>query len=109
MLADEPITVFGDGKSSRDYTYVSDVAAAFLKSASLPGRNVFNIGTGIGTTVLELVSMLSRATGFDREPDFVPPRVGEVAKISLDATHASNELGWRPLINIETGLSQTAA
>ena len=57
-----------------------------------------NIGTGVDTTVLELVSMLSRATGFDREPDFAPPRVGEVAKISLDATHAASELSWRPLI-----------
>jgi UDP-glucose 4-epimerase len=101
-------TVFGDGTQTRDYIYVGDVVAAALAAAGATTTGPVNIGTGVEATVLELVELLGRlgeVEGF--EPEFAPARTGEVQRISIDASRAEAELGWRPATSLEDGLRLT--
>jgi UDP-glucose 4-epimerase len=101
-------TVFGDGKQTRDYIYVGDVVSAMLAAAEAETSGPINIGTGIETDVLELVSALSElGGGGDFEPEFAPPRTGEVQRISIDPARAERELGWRAEVGLSEGLSVT--
>ncbi len=101
-------TVFGDGKQTRDYIYVGDVVSAMLAAAEAETSGPINIGTGIETDVLELVSALGELGGSgDFEPDFAPPRTGEVQRISIDPARAASELGWRAEMDLSEGLRVT--
>jgi UDP-glucose 4-epimerase len=101
-------TVFGDGRQTRDYIYVGDVVAAALAAAASKSSGPVNVGTGRETDVLELVEVLRRFGGAESfEPEFAPPRPGEVQRISLDASRAERELGWRPGTTLEDGLRLT--
>ncbi|HUC07624.1 MAG TPA: NAD-dependent epimerase/dehydratase family protein [Solirubrobacterales bacterium] len=102
-------TVFGDGKQTRDYIYVGDVVAAMLAAAESEATGPVNIGTGVETDVLELVQALGELgdSGNSFEPEFAPPRTGEVARISIDPGRAESELGWRPQMGLKEGLRVT--
>jgi len=101
-------TVFGDGKQTRDYIYVGDVVSAMLAAAEAETSGPINIGTGIETDVLELVSALAELGGAgDFEPDFAPARTGEVQRISIDPTRAASELDWRAEMDLREGLRVT--
>ncbi len=101
--AGERPTVYGDGRQTRDYIYVGDVVAAALAAAESEASGPINVGTGIETDVLELARRLGELGGVDSfEPELAPPRPGEVQRISLDASRAERELGWRA----ETGLAE---
>jgi UDP-glucose 4-epimerase len=108
LRAGERPTVFGDGTQTRDYIYVGDVVAAALAAAASEFSGPINIGSGIETDVMELARLLSEIGGVDDfEPELAPPRAGEVQRISLDASRAERELGWRAKTSIEAGLRQT--
>lgn len=101
-------TVFGDGKQTRDYIYVGDVVAAMLAAAESQATGPVNIGTGVETDVLELVSALGELGGDGGfEPEFAPPRTGEVQRISIDPGRAERELGWRAEMGLAEGLRVT--
>jgi UDP-glucose 4-epimerase len=101
-------TVYGDGTQTRDYIYVGDVVGAALAAAESAAGGAFNIGAGRETSVLELVEALARIGGVEGfEPEFAPPRAGEVQRIALDAAHAERELGWRPEVGLDEGLKRT--
>jgi UDP-glucose 4-epimerase len=101
-------TVYGDGRQTRDYIYVGDVVAAVLAAAESEATGPLNIGTGKETDVLELAEALGRLGGADGfEPEFAPPRAGEVQRIALDASRAEGALGWRPRTGLEEGLRLT--
>jgi UDP-glucose 4-epimerase len=101
-------TVFGDGKQTRDYIYVGDVVSAMLAAAEAETSGPINIGTGIETDVLELVSALGELGGAGNfEPEFAPPRTGEVQRISIDPARAASELGWRAEMDLSEGLRVT--
>jgi UDP-glucose 4-epimerase len=97
--------IFGDGRQTRDYVYVGDVARATLAAAGHTG--VFNVGTGRETSVLELYDECRRATGAAVEPDFAPPRLGELGRSFLDPERASRELGFRATTSLAEGLAAT--
>jgi UDP-glucose 4-epimerase len=101
-------TVYGDGTQTRDYIYVGDVVAAALAAAESGFTGPVNIGTGRETSVLELAEALGRLGGVESfEPELAPPRAGEVQRISLDASRAERELGWRPATSLDQGLRLT--
>jgi UDP-glucose 4-epimerase len=101
-------TVFGDGKQTRDYIFVGDVVAAALAAAESAVTGPVNIGTGIETDVLELAEALGRLAGAENfEPEFAPPRTGEVQRITIDASRAERELDWRPAMALDEGLHLT--
>ena len=101
-------TIYGDGTQTRDYIYVGDVVEAALAAAESEATEPVNIGTGEEASVLDLVETLAKLGGNESfEPEFAPPRAGEVQRISLDASRAEELLGWRPTKSLEEGLRLT--
>ena len=107
LLAGERPIVFGDGLQTRDYIHVDDVVAANLAAVESEAAGAFNVGTGVETTVLQLVEALAPHAEGEWEPDHQPERPGEVRRIAIDATRAGEELGWRAAVGLENGLTQT--
>jgi UDP-glucose 4-epimerase len=98
--------IFGDGRQTRDYVYVHDVARATLAAAGRDG-GVFNVGTGAETSVLELYDACRRVAEVELEPEFAPARFGELQRSVLDVSLAERELGWRPEQTLDEGLRAT--
>ncbi|HVF40644.1 MAG TPA: NAD-dependent epimerase/dehydratase family protein [Gemmatimonadaceae bacterium] len=116
ILDGKPLTIFGDGLQTRDYVYVGDVArAVFLgATADLPpaariDARAFNVGTGIGTSVVDLARMLQEAAGSNAEIAFAPKRAGEQQESFLSIDKARRELGWEPMVTLPEGLAKTFA
>ena len=98
-------TIFGDGRQTRDYVYVGDVVSANLAAAASDATGSYNIGTGVETSVVDLVDALRRlGDGRDFEPELAPERAGEVQRNYLDITRARETFGWEPQTDLETGL-----
>lgn len=108
MLLDLPVVINGDGEQRRDFVYVSDVARANVLALECGNNAVYNLGTGVGTTVNEIYRRLREITGYGFPPRHGEPKLGEVRDSYLDATKAQCELGWRPEIALDVGLRQTA-
>jgi UDP-glucose 4-epimerase len=104
----EKSKIFGTGTQTRDYVYVTDVVAATL-AASTQGGGVFNVGTGVETSVLDLYERIQRVSGIEREPEFAPGRPGELQRSVLDPSLAMSELGWEPRRSLDDGLAETWA
>jgi UDP-glucose 4-epimerase len=105
-------TIYGDGKQTRDYDFVGDVVAANLAAADADGAGPYNVGTGVETSVLELVDTLRSLAGDaagDFDPVFEPDRPGEVRRIAIDPSLARDELGWEPRVDLREGLERTLA
>jgi UDP-glucose 4-epimerase len=109
MLEGRQPVIYGDGKQTRDFVYAGDVADAFMRAIKKGSGTVFNIGTGIETTVLELWEGCASAAGYDGEVRFAPKRLGELERISLDWSRAKRKLGWEPATDLSKGLASTAA
>ena len=111
LLDGAPVTIFGDGRQTRDYVFVEDVVDAFVAGGEhpdAPGARV-NIGTGVETSVLELYDALRAVAGFGDEPEFAPARPGELGRIALDCGGARRVLGWAPKADLADGLARTWA
>jgi UDP-glucose 4-epimerase len=100
--------IYGDGRQTRDYVYVGDVARALLAAAGHDG-GIFNVGTGMETSVLELYDGVRRVSGSEQEPELAPARIGELQRSVLDVSLAERELRWRPQHPLEDGLERTWA
>jgi UDP-glucose 4-epimerase len=101
-------TVFGDGRQTRDWVEVGDVARANLVAGDA-GSGVtgpVNIGTGREISVIDVLGTLVRVSGSDNgsEPEFAPPRPGEVQRSCLEVTRAREVIGWEAKIELEDGL-----
>jgi UDP-glucose 4-epimerase len=101
--------VFGDGDQTRDYVYVADIVEAMLAAGDSSAVGTFNIGTGVETSVLELGGMIADACDRPFEPEMAPPRPGEVQRIAIASSLATDELGWTAGTALPDGLVQTAA
>jgi UDP-glucose 4-epimerase len=98
--------IFGEGKQTRDYAYVGDVARATLAALGHEG-GVFNVGTGRETSVLELYDLCRRVSGSDIEATHAPARVGELQRSVLDTSRAASELGFTAFVELDDGLQAT--
>lgn len=98
--------IFGDGRQTRDYVYVGDVAQATLAAVGQSG-GVFNIGTRIETSVVALFAACLAVTGIDVEAEHAPARAGELQRSVLDPSAATNVLGWRAETSLDEGLRAT--
>lgn len=105
-----PIEIWGDGEVTRDYLYVSDVADAFAKAVDYSGpASVFNISSGSGTSLNELLSAIEEVLGKSVDRSYLPARSFDVPVSILDNSFARKELGWEPKISLQDGLHRTAA
>ena len=107
MLKDEPIMVYGDGSSSRDYVYVGDVVEANLAALKSTVSNAYNISTGEETSIRELVDKIKKITDSNSQVQFKEGRSGELQASCLDNTRAKLELGWSPKVNLDEGIRKT--
>jgi UDP-glucose 4-epimerase len=113
MMAGETPTIFGDGLTSRDFTYIDNAVSANLlacqaPSAAATGR-VFNIGTGESHTLNEVYAAIAGLLGFAGKPIYGPPRAGDIRHSLADISRASNELGYQPTARFHEGLRKTVA
>jgi UDP-glucose 4-epimerase len=97
------VTIYGDGRQTRDYLYVRDAVRAFLAAAHSDVDGVLNISTGVETTVLDLARAIGVRTTFARE------RAGEITRSCLDPQRAGRRLGWRAQTPLVEGLRETLA
>jgi UDP-glucose 4-epimerase len=107
LRSGERPTVFGDGLQTRDYVHVHDVVAANLAAADSDIFGPVNIGTGVETSVLDIVEALAPHAKGDFSADHQPERPGEVRHIAIDASRAREELGWEARVPLTEGLEQT--
>jgi UDP-glucose 4-epimerase len=111
LLAKQPLTVFGDGRQTRDYVFVKDVARAnvLASTAALPAGTdldapAINIATGTQRSVLDLAQSVGQVMKVAPELEFAPPRPGELFRSSLAIGKAKSVLGWAPEVRFEDGL-----
>jgi UDP-glucose 4-epimerase len=109
MLRGDPVKIFGDGKKTRDYLFVSDIVDANMRAASGPSGVVANLGWGREVSDLEVFETIAAATGYRKPPVYVPARPGEVQRISLDAGLARDTWGWRPTVTFREGVERVVA
>jgi UDP-glucose 4-epimerase len=117
----EKITVFGDtyntpdGSCVRDYIHVVDLAKAhvaaikYMEQESFTGYDVFNIGTGNGSSVLEVIKAFENATGVKLKYEVGPPRDGDVEQVWGDVTKSSELLNWKASLDLDTMMSSAWA
>ena len=109
LLANQPITIYGDGEQSRDFTYIENVVEANLLALKAPNAagTLCNIGCGERITLNRLVSLLEQQLGVSAQVIFAPPKAGDVRHSLADIERARAILRYRPKITVEEGLRRT--
>ena len=109
LLAGKRPVIYGDGSQSRDFTYVANVVDANLRALVAPQADgaAINIATGRRITLNRLLAALNRQTGRALKARYVPSRPGDVRHSLADVTRARQRLGYRPIVDFETGLRDT--
>jgi UDP-glucose 4-epimerase len=103
----KPIEIWGDGSIRRDYIHVDDVVSALLRAMSYSGQDhIFNIGSGQSVSLNELLDFIRRRVEREIAVIYKPARSFDVKENVLDITRAAKELGWKPSIDLETGLDR---
>lgn len=108
IMDGKTITIWGDGSVTRDFIYVEDVANAFVKALTQQSPyRVFNIGSGVGLSLRELLSRMERITGIKPKVEYSAGRPIDVSTNVLDSTRANECMDWRAETDCETGLRKT--
>lgn len=109
ILHDQQPPIFGNGKQSRDFTYIDNVVQANLRSAVAPGirHQVFNVANGRDTRVIDLVSAINKTLGKSVKPEFLPVRAGDVFRTCADISRIRKVIGFRPEVDFAEGLKRT--
>lgn len=104
----QPI-INGDGKNTRDYVYVEDIARANILALSPKARGAYNIGTGKETTVNEIFEKIVGAIGRPVKKIYGPRKPGEQRRSAVSARKIKRELGWEPKVGLDKGIEKTVA
>lgn len=109
IMNDQQPPIFGNGKQSRDFTYIENVVSANVLAATTPGikHEVFNVANGRDTTVLEIVDTINKVVGKNIKPQHLPIRKGDVFKTLADISKIKEKLGFRPVVDFEEGMKRT--
>lgn len=111
MMHKEQPTILGDGRQSRDFTYIENVISANLLACAAPAERVngkaFNIAAGEKFSLLEMYELLKELTGFSKPPVFAASRAGDVRDSLADTSRAESAMGYKVLINFKEGLRRT--
>ena len=109
-LQGEPLPLYGDGSTARDYTWVADIVRAVLVAVERPqGYQVINVGRGAPVTLSELVGALGRVLGAAPRVAYLPEQPGDVPITHADIRRARERLGWEPTVDLEEGLRRYVA
>ena len=109
LLKGMPLTVFGDGTMVRDYLYVTDVAVAISRVVSCdePRHSVYNIGSGVGHSVNDIVAAIEKALGRSGEIEHREQPRSFAQSVVLDTRRFTGEFGWRPTVSLDRGVAMT--
>jgi len=107
MLSGRPPTIFGDGRQTRDFVFVTDVADAVVRGAEAGNGKLLNIGTGVETSVNQIAALLVELTGSKVRPGYGPDRPGDVRRSVVDPSAAAVHLGWQASTPLREGLRRT--
>jgi len=100
----KPITIYGDGGQTRDFTYVSDVVAGTILAMQRGGSGIYNLGSGERISVNELIILLEQAIGRKITKIYIEKQMGDVDQTWADIQKAERELGYRPRVKIAEGI-----
>jgi len=105
----EPITIFGKGDQIRDYVYIEDILPFFEQAAStdISKNKILNMGTGNGTTILEIVKNISEILGIEPKIEYQAARPGEIGNFVSDTTLLRDTFGNTPSTDVKIGLQKT--
>jgi UDP-glucose 4-epimerase len=109
MLNNEQPIINGNGRQTRDFVFVDDVVQANLAVMSQEAQGVYNVGTGVETSVNELFRMLAGLTGSPCKEVHGPAKVGEQIRSVIDSSRLKQEVGWEPETSLAEGLEKTVA
>ena len=111
VLAGQPLIIYGDGTQSRDFVFVADVVSAVVNASIGPNfeSGVFNIGTGMETTINGLAQMIIELSGSSSSISHANSRAGELHRSLADISRAMTSLDFRPNVSLRDGLSDTLA
>jgi UDP-glucose 4-epimerase len=107
-LRNQNIEIWGDGSATRDFIYVGDVAAAVYLATVAPVSGVFNVGTGTGLSLRDILVQITEAVGRTPSVEWLPPRSFDVPRIVLDAKKLKEATGWRDKTSLRDGVAITA-
>jgi UDP-glucose 4-epimerase len=107
LLSGEKARINGDGKQTRDFVYVGDVAEANSRALVSDAVGSFNVGTGIETDISTIFQLLKRLTGSNQPEEHGPPMPGEQRRSVVDARKIEKALGWNPKTSLQAGLDAT--
>lgn len=105
----DPLTIYGDGSAQRDYLYVSDGVAAILGALDRPVTGLYNVGTGVATSVNDLLAEMTALLGPPKAVARAPEREGEIQRSCLDSSKATRQGLWRSAVPLAEGLRRTVA
>ena len=111
IMAGQPVTIFGKGDQIRDYVYIEDIIPFFEKAISTNMANnlILNMGTGNGSTIMEVLNHLSKIINTEPKIDFKPARPGEIGNFVADVTLLNSIFGITPKTSLGDGLKKTIA
>lgn len=109
IMAGEPLTIYGDGTQTRDFVFVTDLANGLIRAAEAPnvGGEVFQLASGVETTLTDLVRLLAEVSGREPELRHEPSRAGEIQRNYSLVDKARDRLGYTPAVPLADGLART--
>lgn len=107
ILRQEAVTIFGDGEQTRDYVFVEDIARANCLAIEQADGEVINLGTGVQTSIKELITTFEKVTGQPIKREYGPARSGDIEHSYFNSQKAKELLAWEPKVTLEEGLKRT--
>ena len=109
ISSNEPVTIFGDGKQLRDFVYIEDILSFFEKAISnnFANNSIYNIGTGVGTTIYDVITQMAEMLDTKLQIQREPVRKGEIGNFIADTRKLEKTFGQKPNTSIKDGLEQT--
>jgi UDP-glucose 4-epimerase len=111
VIQNQPPVIYGDGEQSRDFTYIDNIVDETLRAcdAKEASGKVFNGGTGARITLNQVIKLLEKIAGKKIQPQYDPPRTGDIRDSQADISLARKILGYQPVVEFEEGLRRTWA
>jgi UDP-glucose 4-epimerase len=106
-LADKPIPLYWQGQGVRDFIYVEDLAQAHIDVLGLKGWNIFNVGTGNGAKIIDILNMVSEILGHDLKTEDLGNRAGDVPALYASSALLEKTTGWKAKTDLKEGLKKT--
>ena len=107
MKKNLPVNIYGDGKQTRDWVYVSDIVDGFYRALELHEKfNLFLLGSNTETSLIDLFECLSDATSYKHTPNFVDARQGDIKNMVMDYDTAKSLLNWKPRLSLNEGINK---